>query len=70
MNKYETDNLLGAQRGMLARLASRLRERQMGAGEGVGEDGVGGTIIIDDNCEVSLPFRDGMFLFFVCVLRS
>ena len=53
---------------MLARLASRLRERQMGAGEGVGEDGVGGTIIIDDNCEVSRPFKDGPFLLFICVL--
>lgn len=40
------------QRGMLAQLAARLRERQMGGGEGVG-DGEGGTIVIDDNCEVS-----------------
>lgn len=47
------------QRGMLTQLAARLRARQGGAegpGGGVGvilgEDGE--TVIVDDNCEVSL----------------
>ena len=47
----------GLQRGMLTQLAARLRARQGGAdgpGGGVilGEDG--GTVIVDDNCSVSV----------------
>ena len=41
---------------MLAQLAARLRDRQMGGAAGVGE-GEGGTIVIDDNCQVSLHDR-------------
>lgn len=48
-----TDILSYVQRGMLAQLAARLRDRQMGGAEGVG-GGEGGGIVIDDNCEVSL----------------
>ena len=49
--------LVFMQRGMLTQLAARLRARQGGAegpGGGVilGEDGE--TVIMDDNCEVSL----------------
>lgn len=42
---------------MLAQLAARLRERQMGGAEGVGAgEGEGGTIVLDDNCEVGLHY--------------
>lgn len=49
--------LVYLQRGMLTQLAARLRARQGGAegpGGGVilGEDGE--TVIVDDNCEVSV----------------
>ena len=45
------------QRGMLARLAARLRARQGGTGPGGGVIlGEGGeTVIVDDNCTVYLP---------------
>ena len=47
------------QRGMLAQLAARLRARQGTGGDGGGVGGVvvgedGETIMIDDNCTVSL----------------
>lgn len=57
------------QRGMLTQLAARLRARQggadAGAGGGVilGEDGE--TVIVDDNCEVSVfAMLFGFFGFF------
>ncbi|KAA6413752.1 MAG: hypothetical protein FRX48_02113 [Lasallia pustulata] len=38
---------------MFAQLAARLRERQMGGAAAVGADeGEGGTIVLDDNCEI------------------
>lgn len=47
------------QRGMLAQLATRLRERQMGGAGGAGAgQGEGETIVIDDNCEVGLHQND------------
>ena len=60
-NKLIITCLSSVQRGMLTQLAARLRARQGGAegpGGGVilGEDGE--TVIMDDNCEVSVlsPF--------------
>lgn len=50
------------QRDMLAQLAARLRERQMGGAAAVGADeGEGGTIVLDDNCEVCLYQIDALF---------
>ena len=39
---------------MLAQLAARLRARQGGGGDGVGED-EGGPVVVDDDCEVGTP---------------
>jgi hypothetical protein len=41
------------QRGMLAQLATRLRQRQAGGAVQGDEDGGGGAIVVDDNCAVS-----------------
>jgi len=50
---------VGVQRGMLAQLAARLRQRQAGVvGVGDGDDeGEGATIVVDDNCAVGYPLH-------------
>ena len=48
---------------MLHQLATRLRMRRAGDGEGEGATGEDGTVILDDNCEVrKISFVLGLHL--------
>ena len=53
---------------MLHQLATRLRERRGGDGEGEGATGEEGAVILDDNCEVRQT--SSILLFLVYVFQS